>query len=329
MPAWWTWFTVGDIAVPKLMPQESLALIVLIASLLVFRTFRGRYLLVWIVGWMAYFGSRWSLRASGGHVPSYLTALSHAEFILAVCLFAAAVLVYTHARKLLLPLLLISTAVISFAVLRVLWWPNSVVLRVALEASYRMITIAAAVQLLRFRWARWEIGPWLLGLSLLFLHLDWAPLNVYLPPVLAPAADLIFSLSILLIVFDESKGRTRRLSAINSLMTSIAGAQQHGPMMVTALDHLKRLMRSSAAWTYLLEGDDLVIAQQIGLSQEFVQNHDSSTVVESLTPVLREGKPTVIRASTAGASMRAFLEGERFHHVVVVPVKGKKSSVGA
>jgi len=257
MPAWWTWFTVGDIAVPKLMAQESLALIILIASLLVFRTFRERYLLVWIVGWMAYFGSRWTLRGGGDHVPSYLTAISQAEFILAVCLFAAAVLVYTHARKLLLPLLLISTTVITYAVLRVLWWPDSIILRVALEVSYRIIALAAAVQLLRFRWARWEIGPWILSVSLLWLHLDWAPVNVYLPPGLAPIADLIFSLGILLIVFDESKGRTRRLRAINTVMTSIAGAQQHGPMMVTSLDQLKRLMRSNAGfqknlWTTMI-----------------------------------------------------------------------------
>src|SRR6184192_1486659 len=119
-----SWLAATEILVPRLKAQESVALIMLIASLLVFRTFRERYLLVWIVGWMAYFGSRWSLRASGGYVPSYLTALSHAEFILAVCLFAAAVLVYTHARKLLPPLLVISTAVITFAVLRVLWWPD-------------------------------------------------------------------------------------------------------------------------------------------------------------------------------------------------------------
>ena len=141
MPAWWTWLTVGDIAVPKLMAQESLALIILIASLLAFRTFRERYLLLWIVGWMAYFGSRWTMRGAGNHVPDYLIAISQAEFILAVCLFAAAVLVYTHARKLLLPLLLISTTVISYAVLRVLWWPDSIILRVVLEVSLSLIHI--------------------------------------------------------------------------------------------------------------------------------------------------------------------------------------------
>ena len=328
MSAWWTWFTVGDIAVPKLMAQESLALIILIASLLVFRTFRERYLLVWIVGWMAYFGSRWTVRGGEHHIATYLVAISHGQFILAVCLFAAAVLVYTHARKFLLPFLLISTAVISFAVLRALWWPDSTILRVALEGSYRLIALAAAVQLLRFRWARWEIGPWLLSISLLWLHLDWSPVNFYLPTLLTPAADLLFSLGILLIVFDESKGRTRRLCAINSLMTSIAAAQQHGPMMVTALEQLKSLMRSHVAWIYLLEGDELVIAQQIGLSEEFVQNNDSSLVDETLQRVLREGKPTVIKLSGADESMRKHFESERFHHLVVVPVRGKKSSIG-
>src|SRR2546422_6847064 len=208
MPAWWTWFTVGDIAVPKLMAQESLALIILIASLLVFRTFRERYLLVWIVGWMAYFGSRWTVRGAGNHVPDYLIAISHAEFMLAVCLFAAAVLVYTHARRWSLPLLLIATTVISYAVLRALWWPNSVTLRLALEVSYRIIALTAAVQLIRFRWARWEIGPWLLSISLLLLHLRWAPVSAHLPPGFDLMTMLLLGLSMLLVVFDDYKMRT-------------------------------------------------------------------------------------------------------------------------
>ena len=56
-----TWLTVGDITVLRLMPQESAALILLAASLLVFRTFRERYLLIWTLGWLAYFVSRWTL----------------------------------------------------------------------------------------------------------------------------------------------------------------------------------------------------------------------------------------------------------------------------
>ncbi len=57
-----------ELAVPKMMTVESATLVVLAASLLVFRTFRERYLLIWILGWLAYFVSGWTLHStlSGG-----------------------------------------------------------------------------------------------------------------------------------------------------------------------------------------------------------------------------------------------------------------------
>src|SRR6059058_4359821 len=120
------WLVVEDMTVPRLVAQESAALIILAASLLVFRTFRERYLLIWILGWLAYFISRWTVHGSleSDSLPRYLTAISHAEFILAVCLFAAAVFVYTNARDFLLPLLLISIGVIAYAAARALLWPD-------------------------------------------------------------------------------------------------------------------------------------------------------------------------------------------------------------
>src|SRR5438552_4603469 len=97
------WLVVGDMTAPRLVAQESAALILLAASLLVFRTFRERYLLIWSVGWLAYFVSRCTLRgAPPDSLPRYLTAASQAEFVLALGLFAAAILLYTQARKLLL-----------------------------------------------------------------------------------------------------------------------------------------------------------------------------------------------------------------------------------
>ena len=121
-----TWLALGDLTVPGLTPQESAALALLAASLLVFRAFRERYLLIWTLGWLAYFVSRWTLADhAAGPVPAYLTAISQAEFVLAVCLFAAAIFVYTHARGFLLPLLLITLTVMAFAVARVWFWrPN-------------------------------------------------------------------------------------------------------------------------------------------------------------------------------------------------------------
>src|SRR5258708_13733178 len=110
--ALYTWYSAGELFVPRLAAQGSAALIILAAALLVFRTFRERYLLIWIVGWLAYFGSRWTLHGSEGETSRYLLAISQAEFVLAVCLFAAAVFVYTHAREFLVPLLLLSSPLI-------------------------------------------------------------------------------------------------------------------------------------------------------------------------------------------------------------------------
>ncbi len=322
-------YAVGDIAVPRLMAHESAALIMLAAGLLVFRTFRERYLLIWILGWLAYFVSRWTLRGAGeGTPPHYLTAISQAEFVLALCLFATAVFVYSHARRLLLPLLMISLTLMAYAVARALWWPDSVTLRVVLEVSYRIIAVTAGIQLIRFRWARWEIGPWLLSVSLLLLHLKWAPISEHLPPGSDLMIVLLLGLSMLLVVFDDYKMRTRRLGVINALTSSITRAQQHGPMMVTALEELKGLMRAKAAWFRLLEGDKMVVAQQIGLSQDFLRERGSVPLDDTLERALREGAPTVVKTSGTNEGIQPYLKSERFHHVVVVPVLGKKSVIG-
>src|SRR6184192_3672878 len=324
------WLVVGDMTVPRLVAQESAALIVLAASLLVFRTFRERYLLIWILGWLAYFISRWTVHGSleSDSLPRYLTAISHAEFILAVCLFAAAVFVYTNARDFLLPLLLISIGVIAYAAARALLWPDSVTLRVALEISYRLIALTASIQLIRFRWARWEIGAWLLSLSLLLQHLKWALITDHLPPGFSLMGSMMLGLSMLLVVFDDYKLRTRRLGVVNALTTTITRAQQHGPMMATALEELKRLMHASAAWIRLLEGDRTVIAQQIGLSKEYLRERNAVKLDDNLEQVLREGTTKVMKTSAATEDIQPCLKAERFHHVVLVPLLGKKSAIG-
>jgi PAS domain S-box-containing protein len=323
------WNQVSGLVGPTLVAQEPAVLVVLAASLLVFRTFRERYLLIWIVGWLAYFVSRCTLHGLVGEpLSAYSLAIAQAEFILAVCLFAAAVFVYAHAKDLILPLVLIGITVIAYSVLRVLWWPDSLTLRVALEVSYRLVALTAAVVLVRFRWSRWEIGPWLLSISLVLLHLDWVPVNVHLPPGSSLILDLMFGLSMLLVVFDDSKMRTRRLGAVNALTTSITRAQQHGPMMATALEELKALMGAKAAWFQLMDGNKLVMAQQIGLSSDFLRDRNSVAIDETQERILREGNPAVIRTLTADEAMRSYLKKERFHHVVTLPVLGKKSVIG-
>lgn len=327
--AWSTWNAIGEHLVPKLATQESATLMVLAAALLVFRTFRERYLLLWIVGWLAYFVSHWTLHGSEGKaVQAYLTAIAQAEFVLAMALFAAAIFVYTHARKLLVPLILCASALMVYAVARALWWPAAFAPRLLLEVGYRLLAVAAAVRLMRYRWGRGEIGPWLLAASLLLLHLDWPPLTHVLAPDISSLADVLFGLSMLLVVFDDSRMRTRRLAVVNALTTTITRAQQYGPMMVTALEELKGLMHADAAWFRLMEGKEMVIAQQIGLSPDFLRERSVIPLDATHEQILRDAAPAVVKTSAAGPEMQPYLKAEKFHHVVLVPVLGKKSPIG-
>lgn len=320
-------YAMGDSPASRLVAEESAVLIMLAATLLVYRTFRERYLLVWIVGWLAYFASQWTLRSSE-FATSQITAVSHAEFLIAVCLFAASVFTYTHSKKLVPPLLAGGVVLAAFAVVRALFFPDPFPARLGLEVAYRIITVTAAVQLIRSRWGRREFVPWVLSLSLLSLHLEWAPITNRLPTGFGLMADMVLGLSMLLLVFDDSKTRTRRLGVINALTTSIMRAQQHGPMMATALEELKNLVDAKAAWLRVVEGDKMVVAHQIGLSSDFMRDRTVVPYDEKFVQTLSDTAPTVLKTKKAGSEVRDHLSKEGFHHCVLVPVRGKKSVIG-
>src|SRR4030095_8300152 len=214
------------------------------------------------------------------------------------------------------------------AVARALMWPDSLTLRVALEVSYRLIVVAAAAQLVRFRWGRGEIGPWLLAVSLLGLHLDWVPISSHLPFGFNLMADMLLGLSMLLVVFDDSPTRTRRLGVINALTSSISRAQQHEPMMATALGELKKLMNARAAWFRVLEGDKLVMTQQIGLSDEFAESRPVVPLDDKFESTLSTTAPVLVKTTASDDTVRPYLKRERFNHVVLIPVHGRKAPIG-
>ena len=84
------------------------------------------------------------------------------------------------------PLLGIAVAVMVFAAVRAMLWPGSMTLRVALEVSYRIVTVTAAIQMLRYRRLCRDFGLWLVSACLLLLHLDWAPLTGHWPSLGKP-----------------------------------------------------------------------------------------------------------------------------------------------
>src|SRR5271170_7222072 len=130
---------------------EWALLIVLAASLLVLSALRDRYLLIWTTGWAMLVSSRLaSVHGAAMRIPArYVPVVEQAVFVLAMGIFAGAVFVYIRARDLLAPLAAIIACVMGFAIARVLLWPDSLPGRVALEVSYRLLLLIAAVALFR------------------------------------------------------------------------------------------------------------------------------------------------------------------------------------
>ena len=88
---------------------------------------------------------------------------------------------YTRSRDLIVPLTVITPLLVGIAGARVLLWPDSLPLRMALEVSYRVLLLTASIALLRARRGRWEPSAWLLALSLPILHLAWSPFTDRVP----------------------------------------------------------------------------------------------------------------------------------------------------
>src|SRR5215831_10279189 len=102
---WRAWGAIAAHTVPKLVTREMAVLLILAASLLVFRTLRERCLMVWMVGWIAYLISNHALVHAGADASPYALPIAHAEFMLAVLLFVAGTLIYANGRDVLAPLL--------------------------------------------------------------------------------------------------------------------------------------------------------------------------------------------------------------------------------
>ena len=322
---WRAWDLLGGLPTPKFVSRETAGLLILAASLLVFRTLRERFLLVWIVGWLAYLESHHALISASGQGNPYAVPVGHAEFILAVALFAAGAFIYAKASDFLPPLLATSLALIAFAVLQGIYWSDSVTLRFALELSYRMIALSAAAWVLRFPRARKEIGAWLLAIGLLLLHLDWMPVAWHLPPEAGLLFDVLLGLGMLLVVLDESRLHTHRLATLNALATSMARAGQHGP---TVLKELKNLMDADAAWFRLMDGR-LTIFQQIGLSPEFLHDRTSVPIDDPVERMPEQSRPVILASRQFGKSVLPLFEREKLQQIVVTAVPGKKALVGS
>jgi two-component system NtrC family sensor kinase len=318
-----------DLGLARPTASEIALLILLGAYLLALRAGRDRYFQIWIAGWTALAASRFVEHSLASRIAApFDLVVAHALFLLAVGLLAGAVLLYARTRDLIIPLAVITPILVGVAGARILLWPDSLPLRVALEVSYRIILLAAAIALLHARRGRREPAVWLFALSLLGLHLSWPPFTDGVVGAVLRTTEIALGLGMLLIVMAQAHMRTARLQTLHGLTNSLAGTPSYGSMVQAALEALQRVSGMRSAWFRLLDGEHLVATHAVGLSADFLRNTSFALVTEELAKLFQEREPLVTSRHAAAPEDPISLEAEKIRQVVLLPVVGSKSTIG-
>jgi PAS domain S-box-containing protein len=321
--------SVGLLTVPSLTARETTALILVVVSLLFFRIFRERCLLLWAAGWAAY---GFFLGVTDTRVlfapTTPVAVFAQADFVLALGLFSAAALVSVNARRVLTAVISVSWVLMVCAALRPLYFPDLTNVGAALELACRLTAACAAVALWRYRFGRMGLGSFLFGAGLLTLNLQWPRFTSHIPSDAYLLLEVLFGASILLVVLDDSQLRTRRLVVLNELRNAIARGQNHAPIMQTALEKLQAIVGAKGAWFHLMDDDRLLPVQHSGLSPEFLRALAHVGADEEQMRILKENQPAVVPRSALSDREQEQLQKYGIDHILLVPVQGKKSVVG-
>ncbi|MGH9494944.1 MAG: GAF domain-containing protein, partial [Candidatus Sulfotelmatobacter sp.] len=326
---WSIWNAAAGLGVARPSGSELALLILLGISLLALRSFRENYLKIWVLGWTTLAVSRLAEHSLHARIPAPFDQMAvQATFVLSVGLLAAAVVLYTRTRDLIVPLMVITPLLVGFSGARVLLWPDSLPLRVAVEVGYRIVLLTASLVLLRARRGRWDPAGWLVALSLPLLHLSWPGFSDRISAPAYLSAEIVLGVSFLLIVFDQARLKTRRLLAMQNITDSIARAQQYGNVVQCAVEELQKLTGSRAAWFRLLESGRLVATHAVGISADFLRDEGFAAVNESVAKLLEHPEAVVANRETPAPESKESMRSEKIRQLVTVPVLGNKAPVG-
>ena len=326
---WSIWNSAVTLGSARPSAAEMTLLVLLGASLLALRAFRENYLKLWVAGWATLVASRFAEHSFSARIPApFDQVVVQTTFLLAVGLLAGAILLYARVRDLFIPLTVITPVLVGFAGARVLLWPDSVPLRVALEVSYRIVLLTAAIALLRARRGRWEPSSWLLALCLPLLHLVWVPFTSQIPAAASLAAEVALAVSMLLVALGEAHSQDLRLRAMQAITNSIASAQQHGSIVQCAADELRRAVTARAVWFRLVESGHLIATHASGASSDFLRDSGFSEVNDRVTKLWERRLPEVTKSAGTASESLECMESEKIRQVVSIPVVGNKSPIG-
>jgi two-component system NtrC family sensor kinase len=320
-----------SVDVSQLLTEGAGTLILLAAAILVYRSFRERYLGIWISGWLLYSVHRETTIASQFLNPGQLlTGISQLSFVAALVLLVWAMLVYTDSNRFLPALIPLSALSVACVVLRVGWFPHSTVLMVLFHVLYRIITAIGAVRLALFSRGRREVGPWLMVVMLLLVHFDESVPSGHAIIGVDVLIEILLGLSILVIVLDDSRAGKHRLEVFNALTTAIAESRNSDSMMQDALEQLSRLMGSRFAWVRLLEGESMVLRQHIGLGDKLAGLRPEVPFRGSMLEKVGSGRaPVIVPFSSLDGELRQEAAKLGLSQLIILPLKGNASLLGA
>jgi PAS domain S-box-containing protein len=323
---------VGILAVVAAVPigQWEAALGLLFVGFLIFLSFRERYLVVWLGGWVFFLLSREVLSVptlGGGSQVALVVAC--VAFIVATALFSVSALLYTDSRRYLPWVGVLCSLGVGIAVTRAILFPSSVSLFLCFQVLCHAIAFLAALRLALFAIGRPGAGSWLFALTLLLLHFRAQDGGGEAASSYALISAVLLRLSILLVVLDESRLRARRLDVMNAITTGAIGTRDYDSMMLMAMDELRCLYGAKFAWFQLVEGENLVLKQHVGLPQCLTESRLRVPLRDSVIQRLLTGPATIkISVRSLAPELGDVLERTGMRYLVLTPVMGKKAQVG-
>ncbi|HWR15588.1 MAG TPA: PAS domain S-box protein [Terriglobales bacterium] len=306
-------------------------LVLLTAGVLIYRTFRERYLFFWITGWSAYLLYQiGATQTWGGAYSRSTVVLTYAAFLISAGLFASAVFDYLQRRRWLIVVGASTAAAMAIVVWKVCL-PNSPVeqLEWVFQILYRVGTFSAAILLVRFSRGRRQASPWVMSVMLFLMHIDFDISTAQDHANFDLLIQSLLGLSMLLLVLDESRTRTRRLDVVNEVIGTVATAEDEHAVMLVALQQIKRLMSAKAVWFRLIVGDQMEMRAHVGLTDAFLRTRWRIPLEGPYgSELIQGGEPIILYRRNQHQQILETLHGEKLDHMVVIPVQGKATVIG-
>ncbi|HEV2963042.1 MAG TPA: ATP-binding protein [Candidatus Angelobacter sp.] len=316
-----------DIALQSAFATEAFGLLILLAgTILLYLSFREKYLVPWIAGIAMYGLSKLfialSLSIFYGANPIWVV-LGNAFLPLAAALFATAILIYVGGNQKLLLILVwgLAGAGVLLGVTLATRYPDSKIFWFCWSLELWL----AAWQLVKFARGRGIFGHWLLAAMLFFLHVGprrtWSNIDVVI--------DVLLGISMMMVVLDGGRLQVQRLAVLNSITRVISGSDEFYPIFEIALDELMHVAGAKAAWFRVVEEGRLNLVAHKNVSPAFVAGIPSIDMGQSAAGTfLREGMVGIVPVQQTIPQVRNRMIAEGIHHLVVVPVVGKSSPIG-